>query len=450
VATVNYFNYGWLTPALSLIMSISGCLLGIMLTSKARRRHGRGRIRLLIYATVAFGGIGIWQSQVIALLGVGVPAVVVRYDPLMLALSLLVALIDVGAGLYLVTRGQINAGTLIPAGLVIGVGATGTSYAVLGAVRVSANITYNPTRFSATVVLCVLLAPFALTSIAALRGLLSTVVASVLLGLLVCGISFGGQWSLVVHFRQSMAEVPGLSSATLIAPLILGGCTVAVMLAYFTIGSSTLRELRAIYDPREDTDPIEPWMIEEVTTRVANGTIISPLPGPMDRSQVRGVARPRPTPGITPTWHRMPVWGQDRTRNSVWGGAGTAWTAVDQATLARNDADRLRSWPSTPTRPVEPTGDPVPVSEAPDAAPVSPAVAPASAVAPAVGSPLTEPTVVAPTLDDVIDAGAALPRRTVATMARSAAENVDLGVLADIDLAAAEEANRRWRNRRRP
>jgi NO-binding membrane sensor protein with MHYT domain len=461
VTPVNHFGYGWLTLALSLVMSISGCLLGIMLASKARRRHGSGRARLLIYATLAFGGIGIWQSQVIALLGVDVPAAVVRYDPAMLGLSLVVALVDVGTGLYLVTRARLQAATLIPAGLVIGLGAAGTSYAVLGALKVSADVTYDPMRFSGTVVLCLLLAPFALASIAALRGLLSTVVASVLLGLVVCGIAYGGQWSMVVHFRQSVADVPGLSAPTLMAPLILGGCTVAFMLAYFTIGSSTLRELRAIYGPHDEADAIEPWLIEEVTTRVANGTSISPLSAPLDRTLVRGVARPRPTPGIRPTWHRMPVWGQNGNRgpgrHPVWGTGGTAWAVVDQATLARNDADRLRSWPTAQPRPAEPT-----VATEPTVAAGSTVAAGAEAgseppsgnevgvelftgEAPAVPA---DSTMVTPTADDIIEAGAALPRRTVVTLARSAAENVDLGALAGID--GVDDANRRWRNRRRP
>ncbi|MGE5156430.1 MAG: MHYT domain-containing protein [Betaproteobacteria bacterium] len=455
MTSINHFGYGWLTVVLSLVMSISGCLLGIMLASKARRRHGVGRARLLIYATLAFGGIGIWQSQVIALLGVDVPAAVVRYDPVMLGLSLIVALVDVGTGLYLVTRARLQAATLIPAGLVIGLGAAGTSYAVLGSLQVSADVTYDSARFAGTVVLCLLMAPFALASIAALRGLLSTVVASVLLGLVVCGIAYGGQWSLIVHFRQSIADVPGLSAPTLMAPLILGGCTAAFMLAYFTIGSSTLRELRAIYGPHDEADAIEPWLIEEVTMRVASGTSISPLSGPLDRALVRGVARPRPTPGIRPTWHRMPVWGQNRTpaagRNPAWGIDGPAWAVVDQATLARNDADRLRSWPTAQPRPAEPT------------IPTEPAVAngteagsePLSGaeVGPELftGVPAAVPAdnaVVTPTADDIIEAGAALPRRTVVTLARSAAENVDLGALAGID--GVEDANRRWRNRRRP
>jgi NO-binding membrane sensor protein with MHYT domain len=387
---VNHFSFGWVNPALSVALSVAGCMLGIMLASKARRRSGLGRGRLIIYAACAFGGIGIWLSQVVALLGVSVPEAVVRYDPAMLGVSLAVALIDVGTGLLLVTRGRLVAGTLIPAGLVLGLGAAATSYTTLVALRASATITYDPVRFSATVALCVLLAPFALWSLAALRGLLSTVVTSVLLGLVICGINYGGQWAMLVQFRHSTTEVPGLSAVTLMAPLILGGCTVAVMLAYFTIGSSTMRELRAIYDPHDrQEETIEPWLIEEVTARVVNGTMISPLPAYLSsrhlgRSPVPG--RARPAPGTRPTWQRSPAWGSE---------------------LARNDADRRRTWPTARPRPTEPvvvvtvTPPPMEVSAVLPRRPVSAPPAPPAAAVP---EPVTTLTATATVVEEAAPA----------------------------------------------
>ncbi len=403
MTVVNHFSFGWSTPALSYLMSVVGCLLGFMLASKARRYTGYRRTRLLIYATVALGGIGIWQSQVIALLGVSLPAAVVRFDPRTLGLSLAVALVDVGTGLFLVARGQLRAARLLIAGLVIGLGAAATSYTVLVALRMSADVTYDPARFGTTVVLCMLLAPFALWSIAALRGLVSTVVAALTLGLVVCGIHYGGQWAMVVHFRQSTADVPGLSATTLIAPLMLGGFTVTVMLAYFTIGSSTMRELRAIYSPHENSEPIEPRLIEEVTQRVVNGTTISPLPAYLDRSRrpdhPRRASRPRPTPGSQLTWRGIPGWG-----------------TIDRNSLAHNDPDRHQDSSS-----VEVVG---------------------------VG------------IVRVAETGTALPKRTVSKVAATAADNVDLAAIPEAVMlaqarrsdgqAAAQGASaRRWRNRRR-
>jgi hypothetical protein len=208
---------------------------------------------------------------------------------------------------------------------------------------------------------------------------------------------------MVVQFRHSTSAVPGLSAVTFMAPLILGGCTVAVMLAYFTIGSSTMRELRAIYDPHErEQETIEPWLIEEVTARVVNGTTISPLPAYLSsrhlgRSSVPG--RARPAPGTRPTWQRSPAWGSTE--------------------LSRNDADRRRTWPTTRPRP-------------------------------------TEPVVVVTVTPPPVEVSAVLPRRPVsappAPPAGAAAEQVITLTATVVDEAApaARPSNsKRWRNRRR-
>jgi NO-binding membrane sensor protein with MHYT domain len=303
--TIDHFSYGWVNPVLAYVMSVAGCLLGIMLATKARRRTGRHRVRLLAYATITFGGIGIWLAQTIALLGVSVEPAVVRYAPATLALSLAVALVDVGTGLFLICRGPLSARTLIPGGVVIGLGATATSFTVMVSLRATADLSYDPVRFGVTAGLCVLLAPCALWSLAALRGLTPTFISAGLLGLVICGIHYGGQWSLMVQPRLSTSEVDGLTAPLLMPPLILGGVTAAAMLAYFTIGSSTLRELRAIYSPHDEQEPIEAWLIEEVTSRVINGTSFAPLPAYLEQARPAETARrrPRPVPSVRPNWN---------------------------------------------------------------------------------------------------------------------------------------------------
>ncbi len=413
MAIVDHLTYGWVNPALAYVMSFVGCLLGILLASKARKRTGRHRIRLLVYASFAFGGIGIWLAQALALLGLSLPQAVVRFDPVTLAVSLAVALVDVGTGLFLAIRGQLTARTLIPAGVVIGLGVTATSFTNLQALRVTATVTYNPLRFAASVALCVLLAPLALWSAAAVRGLVSTVVCAGVLGVIVCGIHYGAQWSMVVYFRQSISDIGGVSAPALLPPLILAGATVAAMLAYFTFGSATLHELRAIYGPREQTDPIEPWMIAMVTARVIGGTNVSPLPLYLDRARLSRAdahrRRPRPTPAGRAGWPGAPV--REQTTRT-----------------ARNDGHR---------GPVE--------------------VRPAIGVVRFEADTIHATATVAATTG--YEAGTALPRRVVTEVAEPAVVSFDDIDEAVISLAVHRSTNpepqtaqpplRRWRNRRR-
>jgi NO-binding membrane sensor protein with MHYT domain len=382
--TIDHFSYGWVNPALAYVMSVVGCLLGIMLATKARRRTGRHRVRLLTYATITFGGIGIWLAQTIALLGVTVPPAVVRYAPGTLALSLAVALVDVGTGLFLICRGPLSARQLIPGGVVIGLGATATSFTVMVSLRATADLSYDPVRFGITAGLCVLLAPCALWSLAALRGLTPTVVSAGLLGLVICGIHYGGQWSLMVQPRQSTSDVDGLTGPMLMPPLILGGVTAAAMLAYFTIGSSTLRELRAIYSPHEEPEHIDAWLIEEVTTRVINGTSFAPLPANLEpvRPAEPRRRRPRPFPSARPSWNTargVVVLNHDSVRND--GRYNRYEPRLEPVILEAVD--------TTPEPQLTPTGLPRRVVAHETATPTGPDLVAAGAVAPEQADPET-------------------------------------------------------------
>src|SRR5262245_20764801 len=135
VAEVHHFAYGVVTPVVAYLMSVLGCLLGLLLMAKARLRRGRARNRLLIYAAVAIGGTGIWLMHFIAMLGFDVPASSLRYDPWLTAASLGIAVLVVGAGLFLAGHGRLGFWRLLGAGALIGVGTSAMHYTGVAGVR---------------------------------------------------------------------------------------------------------------------------------------------------------------------------------------------------------------------------------------------------------------------------------------------------------------------------
>ncbi len=269
MVSVDEFSYGLLNPALAYTMSVFGCFLAILLATKARRRDGQRRVRLLIYATVALGGIGMWQPQVIEMLGFSIGDAPVRFDPRALGLSLVVCLIDIGTGLFLAGYGRITWRRLIPAATIVGLGSATAHYAALTAIRVGATVSYNLPLFAISIVICTMVASTVLWCTIALRGLWSTVGAAFVMGLAICGMHYAGLSAVTVELGPSDGDVTGLTATLMLAPVVLGGTTVMAMLAYFTIGSATLRDLRGIFGPNRHTEAIEPWLITEVTTRVA-------------------------------------------------------------------------------------------------------------------------------------------------------------------------------------
>jgi NO-binding membrane sensor protein with MHYT domain len=320
LAEVHHFAHGWVTPALAYIMAVLGCLVGVLLCTKARTRTGRRRIRLLLYATMAIGGTGIWQVHFIAMLGFDVPESVVRYDTTLLTASFGSAILFVGAGLFTLGLGNPRPGRLGMAGALIGLGIAAMHYTGMAAVRTGGRIDYEPVRFAASITVAIVAATAALCFIVTLRGLRATVLAALALGTAICGMHYTAMAAVRVHFSVEHDIIAGIDPMTLVAPIVLLGGAGITMLAFFTFGTSTVRDLRMIYEePGERSEAIEPWMIEEVLSRTSKPIVLTPLVGGSWAHRRNG--RRRSVDGIDislrsrPVWGGTPVWGQSERDN---------------------------------------------------------------------------------------------------------------------------------------
>jgi NO-binding membrane sensor protein with MHYT domain len=318
---VNHFAYGWANPALAYVMSALGCLLAIMLTTKARGRRGRTRIRLLVYATVALGGVAIFQAYLVAMLGLAVPATVVRFEPVPLLASLGLALAVVGSGLVIVVFRAPTTARLGLAGLVVGVGLAAAQYVAATAISVGGTVGYEPVRLVGSVGIALLVGCGVLWCTVTLAGLRPAVIAGAGLGLALCVAHYLGLSALTVRLGPApagMQTVPGLSPVLLVAPVILVGAMLTAMLWFFTVGTSTVDDLNTIFATPEHSVEIEPWMIEEVTTRISLGygpprSLSNPL---APTAFKRGVAaNPKPVP--SQDWRAVPDWGNVASNNTV-------------------------------------------------------------------------------------------------------------------------------------
>ena len=323
MAEVHHFAFDWVTPVLAYVMSAVGCLLGLLLMAKARIRRGRARNRLLVYAAIAIGGTGIWLMHFVGMLGFDVPASNVRYDLWLTAASLAIAVLLVGAGLFLAGHGRLGFWRLVGAGTLVGFGISAMHYTGMAGVRVSGVIDFAQRPFVISVVLAMAIASAALWFSVALKGPRATVVAALVMGLAICSMHYTGMAAVRVHLSPDHAGVSGVDPIFLISPIVLLGATTIAMVAFFTFGNSTVEEVRAIYtNPGEEpTGAIESRMLAEVMARVTSETPAVPLAltaGPAMSGAARfgranAIRRrppgPRPTPGVMPTWRSMPVWG---------------------------------------------------------------------------------------------------------------------------------------------
>ncbi len=336
LAEVNHFVFGPVSPVLALLSAALGCLLGIILATRSQKFTGRRRVRLLLYASISLGVTGIWQAKVVALLGLDVPATIVRYDPAPLAASLGVALIASAGGMFVLGYGRTRFWRLLAAGALFGAAVVGSHALLMRSLEVGGGITFKPALVLVSVALAMGVASALLWFMLGTRGLRPALGASAGTGLAICAAHYVGEAAIEVNLGAGTAAgVSGMSSMQVALLTLVLGTALIAMMWFFTVGTATRRDLHAIFDPLDDTGQIEPWMIEHVTARIAltttgeiqvvpdgesvaaptvratyvpgsspiAGAFAGPLPG-------RRQPGPRPTPGISPVWRTMPVWGR--------------------------------------------------------------------------------------------------------------------------------------------
>src|SRR6202044_393396 len=97
--TVHNFSYGLVNPLLGYAMSCLGAFLGLRCVTRARARW-------LILAAVAIGAGSVWAMHFIAMLGFAIPGQTILYNVPITIVSMLIATVVFGTGLFIVTWGN--------------------------------------------------------------------------------------------------------------------------------------------------------------------------------------------------------------------------------------------------------------------------------------------------------------------------------------------------------
>jgi NO-binding membrane sensor protein with MHYT domain len=306
--------FGWASAALLWALSFVGSLLGILLATKARYSRGVARARLVGYASVALGGLGIWQMHVMGLLDLSVPGLTLRLNPLWTAASMAVALLSVAAALFVAGRATPRLTRLVAAATLLAAGVVATHVIALLGLRVAGKMEFETpgtwvcVGFAGTAAAAILGSTVALHSVRAALGTAATIAAAL------TATHYAAMWAVCVRVdSDGYGGVTGASPLlAIVLVTVIGGAGTA-MLAYFTFGRSTVHDLRAIYvNPHDSSDVVQPAIIQAVATLVsralepiaiADGVVVA------DVVAQRRAPGPRPTPGLIPAWRGMPIWG---------------------------------------------------------------------------------------------------------------------------------------------
>ncbi|MEI5131837.1 MHYT domain-containing protein [Streptomyces libani] len=241
---LHHFSAGWISPVLAYAMACVGSALGLRCTVRARAAEGRSRRNWLLTASVAIGS-GIWTMHFIAMLGFGVTGSPVHYDVPLTVLSLLIAMVVVGAGVFTVGYGAPGLRSLLLGGLGTGVGVAAMHYLGMAAMRLHGHVDFDPALVALSVVIAAGAATAALWAALSVRGTVGAAVASLVMGLAVCSMHYTGMAAVRIELTPSRAPLPGVVAMEFIFPLAVALGSFLFLTAAFVALSPTARERAA-------------------------------------------------------------------------------------------------------------------------------------------------------------------------------------------------------------
>ncbi|MFJ4828716.1 MHYT domain-containing protein [Streptomyces sp. NPDC088747] len=241
---LDHAAFGWLTPVLSYAMACIGAALGLRCTVRALGATGRSRRNWLLTAASAIG-TGIWTMHFVAMLGFGVSGTEMRYNVPLTILSLLVAMAVVGAGVFAVGYGRDRGRALVLGGLTTGLGVASMHYLGMAALRLHGDVRYDPVLVGLSVVIAVVAATAALWAALNIRSPVAVALASLVMGGAVSSMHYTGMIAVSVRVSPSGDALPGATAMQFIFPLAVGLGSYLFLTSAFVALSPTAGEREA-------------------------------------------------------------------------------------------------------------------------------------------------------------------------------------------------------------
>jgi NO-binding membrane sensor protein with MHYT domain len=246
VLITNNFAFGLLTPVLAYLMSCVGGFIGLRLTTRAFAYEGGARVRWLLLAAVSIGVTGIWVMHFIGMLGYSVAGQTVHFNVAVTVISLFIAVLVVFGGLLIIGLGQPTNRNLIIAGVITGIGVAAMHYVGMAAIEMQATMKYSIPLVVLSVIIGIVAASAALWAALRLRGLWSTLGASLIFGVGVSALHYTGVAAMQMDRLAPGAHVSvtGPTAAVFLLPLLIGIGVISVIMSALLVFSPTEAEIR--------------------------------------------------------------------------------------------------------------------------------------------------------------------------------------------------------------
>ncbi|MEV6166694.1 MHYT domain-containing protein [Streptomyces sp. NPDC051954] len=220
--TVDGFRYGAVTPVAAYVMACLGGALGLRCIVRSLLNEQSWKPGWLALGATSIG-CGIWTMHFIAMIGFQVEETRIGYDVGLTVLSLAVAVVVVGIGVFIVGYLGASKVTLSVAGVITGLGVAAMHYLGMAALRLSGTVHYDVLTVVLSVVIAIVAATAALWAAVSIRGFLASLGASLVMGVAVSGMHYTAMAAVGVHVHgNSGASWAGDSPTSLLLPMLVG------------------------------------------------------------------------------------------------------------------------------------------------------------------------------------------------------------------------------------
>ncbi|MFF4030992.1 MHYT domain-containing protein [Streptomyces sviceus] len=220
--TVDGFRYGAVTPVAAYLMACLGGALGLRCIVRTLLNAQSWKAGWLALGAASIG-CGIWTMHFIAMIGFQVVETRIRYDAGLTVLSLAVAVVVVGIGVFIVGYRGASPLNLAFAGAVTGLGVAAMHYLGMAALHLNGTIRYDAAVVALSVVIAIVAATAALWAAVTIRGFLTSLGASLIMGVAVTGMHYTGMAAVSVHVHDGTGgSWAGGSPSSLLLPMLLG------------------------------------------------------------------------------------------------------------------------------------------------------------------------------------------------------------------------------------
>lgn len=219
--TINDFSYGAVTPVAGYLMAVLGSALGLRCVARCVHYRQGWKPGWLALGAACLG-CGIWTMHFIAMTGFQVREASIRYDVGLTVLSLAVAIVVVGVGVFVVGYRGAGTATLLSAGTLTGLGVAAMHYLGMYAMRLAGSIRYDVLIVAVSVAIAVGAAVAALWAAVSVRGFAASLGASLVMGVAISGMHYTGMAAVSVHLHNASSTAGGATPTSLLLPMLLG------------------------------------------------------------------------------------------------------------------------------------------------------------------------------------------------------------------------------------